>query len=96
MSKKNSSDEVSGDLEIVNPLGLHARAASKLVNLANKFGSEVFLARGETEINAKSMLGVLMLACGKGSVVRLRCVGSDAKACFEALAALVRGGFGEI
>lgn len=93
---KPKSQEVADDLEIVNPLGLHARAASKLVNLANKFSSEVFLARGDTEINAKSMLGVLMLACGKGSVVRLRCVGSDAQACHDGLAALVRGGFGEI
>ncbi len=93
---KPKSQEVAADLEIVNPLGLHARAASKLVNLANKFSSEVFLARGDTEINAKSMLGVLMLACGKGSVVRLRCVGSDAQACHDGLSKLVRGGFGEI
>ncbi len=93
---KAKSQEVAALLDIVNPLGLHARAASKLVNLANKFSSEVFLARGDTEINAKSMLGVLMLACAKGSKVRLRCVGSDAQACHDALSELVRGGFGEI
>ncbi|HGG57125.1 MAG TPA: HPr family phosphocarrier protein [Nannocystis exedens] len=93
---KPKSQEVAALLEIVNPLGLHARAASKLVNLANKFSSEVFLARGDTEINAKSMLGVLMLACAQGSKVRLRCVGSDAQACLDGLSELVRGGFGEI
>lgn len=93
---KTTSEEVVGEHEIVNPLGLHARAASKLVNQANKFGAEVFLARGETEINAKSMLGVLMLACAKGSVVRLRCVGADAQPCHDTLAELIRGGFGEI
>ena len=90
------SHEVAGDLEIVNPLGLHARAASKLVSLANKYSSEVFLGRGDTEVNAKSMLGVLMLACAKGSTVQLRCVGADAPACHEALSTLVRDGFGEI
>ncbi|MCA9638184.1 MAG: HPr family phosphocarrier protein [Myxococcales bacterium] len=92
----SKAQEVAGELEIVNPLGLHARAASKLVSLANKFQSDVWLAKGETEVNAKSMLGVLMLACGKGSKVRLRCAGGDAAKCFDALAELVRGGFGEI
>jgi phosphocarrier protein len=93
---RTKSQEVAGDLEIVNPLGLHARAASKLVNLANKYSSEVFLGRNGTEVNAKSMLGVLMLACAKGSVVHLRCVGVDAPACLESLSTLVRDGFGEI
>lgn len=92
----SKAQEVAGELEIVNPLGLHARAASKLVSLANKFHADVWLAKGETEVNAKSMLGVLMLACGKGSVIRLRCVGVDAPKCHEALSELVRGGFGEI
>ena len=88
--------EVMEELEIVNPLGLHARASSKLVSLANKFQADVYLAKGATEVNAKSMLGVLMLAAAKGTRVRLRCVGADAPACMEALAGLVRAGFGEI
>ncbi|MBK8266028.1 MAG: HPr family phosphocarrier protein [Nannocystis sp.] len=92
----NKAQEVAEEVEIVNPLGLHARAASKLVSLANKFQSDVFLTKGETEVNAKSMLGVLMLACAKGSKVRLRCVGVDAAACNEALVKLVRAGFGEL
>ena len=85
----------SGDLEIVNPLGLHARAASKLVALANKFSCEVFIAKGETEVNGKSILGVLMLACPRGGVLSLRCVGPDAQEAHDALAALIREGFGE-
>ena len=93
---KAKAHEVAGELEIINPLGLHARAASKLVSLANKYSSEVFLAKGETEVNAKSMLGVLMLACGMGTTIRLRCVGSDAQRCFDGIAELVRGGFGEL
>ena len=92
----SNRQEVRAELEIVNPLGLHARAASKLVSLANKHASDVYLARGETEVNAKSMLGVLMLACGKGSKIQLRCVGTDAPTCLAALSDLVRAGFGEI
>lgn len=92
----SNRQEVRAELEIVNPLGLHARAASKLVSLANKFTSDVYLARGETEVNAKSMLGVLMLACGKGSKIQLRCVGADSPACLAGLSDLVRSGFGEI
>ncbi len=69
------SKQMQGEFEIVNKLGLHARAASKLVNLANKFKSDVWIAREGTEVNAKSILGVLMLACGQGSRVMLRVEG---------------------
>jgi len=93
MSKEQ---EVSGDLEIINPLGLHARAASKFVSLANKFDADVWLYKDGTEVNAKSILGVLMLACAKGSIIGLKCAGDDARECYDALAKLVSGGFGEI
>ena len=88
--------EFTGDHEIVNALGLHARAASKLVALANKFSSDVFVGKDGQEVNGKSILGVLMLACAKGSMVHLRVVGSDAKAAYDALSELVASGFGEI
>ena len=86
----------SGELSIVNDLGLHARAASKLVGLANKFESEVFVGKDGNEVNAKSILGVLMLACAKGSKITLRTEGSDAADAYAALAKLVEDGFGEL
>jgi phosphocarrier protein len=90
-----SSPTASGDVVIVNQLGLHARAAAKLVGLANKFTAEVWIARDEREVNAKSILGVLMLACARGTTIRLRTEGADAEAAFSAVAQLVRDGFGE-
>lgn len=92
----SKAKEVVGTVEVVNQLGLHARAASKLVSQANKFDSEVYVGRGETEVNGKSILGVLMLACPKGVSIQLRCEGPDAQEAFDALAALVRDGFGEL
>lgn len=90
------SADTSGELEIVNPLGLHARAASKLVALANTFSSETYVGKDDQEVNGKSILGVLMLACAKGSKITLRCEGSDAADAYAALSELVRDGFGEL
>lgn len=86
----------SSELEIVNPLGLHARAAAKLVGVANKFESEVWIGKDGQEVNGKSILGVLMLACGQGSKISLRVDGRDANEAHAALADLVQQGFGEI
>lgn len=89
----------SGAHEIVNPLGLHARAASKLVALANKFSAEVYVGRAGQdgqEVNGKSILGVLMLACAQGQTITLRCEGEDAPDAYAALSALVNDGFGEL
>ena len=88
--------QMQGELTIVNDLGLHARAASKFVGLANKFDTDVYLAAGGREVNAKSILGVLMLACGKGSKITLRCEGPQAEQAFAALSELVSNGFGEL
>ena len=85
-----------GEFSIVNDLGLHARAASKLVALANQFDADVWVGREGQDVNAKSMLGVLMLACAKGSVVSLRCEGKAASAAYEAIASLINDGFGEL
>jgi phosphocarrier protein HPr len=87
--------EEQGTVTLVNKLGLHARAASKFVALANKFDAEVYLAAGTREVNAKSILGVMMLAAAKGTELRVRCVGEQAAAALTALVALVAGGFGE-
>jgi len=91
-----SDAPTSGTIEIVNDLGLHARAAAKLVGLANKFEADIFLAREGREVNAKSILGVLMLACGKGSTVDVRAEGPDAGEAYAAVAKLIQEGFGEL
>jgi phosphocarrier protein len=90
------SRSVKGELTIINDLGLHARAASKLVATANKFQADVWVGREGQEVNGKSMLGVLMLACAKGSTVSVRCEGKDAQQAYEAVSALIQDGFGEL
>jgi phosphocarrier protein HPr len=89
------SSAKQGQVTIVNKLGLHARAASKFVGLANKYDCDVWLAVEDREVNAKSILGVLMLAAAKGTKVSLRCEGVQAEPAYDALAALVAEGFGE-
>ncbi len=88
--------KTTGQIEIVNPLGLHARAASKLVALANRFPAEGWVDREGSEVNAKSILGVLMLACAKGSIIGLRCEGEQAAEAYAAIEELINQGFGEI
>ncbi|MEQ8482904.1 MAG: HPr family phosphocarrier protein [Pseudomonadales bacterium] len=83
-------------LEIVNPLGIHARAASKFVNLARGFESDVRLCKGETEADGKSIMSVMLLAAPVGTAVTLRVDGPDAADAFQALADLIRDGFGEL
>lgn len=83
------------ELEIVNKLGLHARASAKLTQLAAKFQSEVHLARNGRRVNAKSIMGVMMLAAGKGAKVTLETAGPDENEAMDAIAALVADCFGE-
>lgn len=83
------------DIVISNKLGLHARAAAKLTQLAGKFSSEIFIARGERRVNAKSIMGVLMLAAGMGVTVRLDAEGADAAEALQAVHALFEDKFGE-
>jgi phosphocarrier protein len=83
------------EVEIKNKLGLHARPASLLVKLAGKFESEVQLAKDDTEINAKSILGVMMLAAGPGQMIVITAEGSDEEEAVDAIASLVDSGFGE-
>lgn len=86
---------IQQELEIINKLGLHARASAKLTQLAAKFQSEVWMTRNGRRVNAKSIMGVMMLAAGKGSKVLLETDGTDEKACFDALAELIQNKFGE-
>ena len=80
---------------IVNELGMHARAATRFVQLASKFDSDVYVAKDGQEVNGKSIMGVLMLVASKGSRIHLRAEGPDAEECIDQLAALVAAGFGE-
>jgi len=83
------------DVEIVNKLGLHARPSAKLTQLASSFKSNVFMARNGRRINAKSIIGVMMLAAAKGSTITLETEGDDETDAIEALAELISSGFGE-
>jgi phosphocarrier protein len=84
------------DAEIVNKLGLHARAAARLTQTASHFRSEVWLSRNGRRVNAKSIMGVMMLAAGKGSTVTVAAEGDDAVGALEAIRALIADRFGEV
>ena len=86
---------IEREIEIVNKLGLHARASAKLTQLAAKFESDVWMTRNKRRVNAKSIMGVMMLAAGKGARVTLEIEGVDEQACFSALAGLINDKFGE-
>jgi len=83
------------DITISNKLGLHARAAAKLTQLASKFDSEIFIARESRRVNAKSIMGVMMLAAGLGTTVRVDAAGNDAEQALTEIAALFEDKFGE-
>ena len=83
------------ELTIVNKLGLHARAAAKLVTLASSFESDITIKRGEQEVNAKSIMGVMMLAAAKGARVELGAEGKDADEALLKISRLVQNRFGE-
>ena len=80
---------------INNKLGLHARASAKLTKLAGSFASEVWMSKGERRVNAKSIMGVMMLAAGIGSTVEIETDGGDEQAAMDALLALIADKFGE-
>ncbi len=83
------------EAEIVNALGLHARAAAKLTQTAARYASEVWVSRKGRRVNAKSIMGVMMLAAGKGSTISIEAEGEDAAAAIEAIRALIAARFGE-
>ena len=86
---------IKKNITISNKLGLHARASAKLTKLAGSFQSEVWLSRGERRINAKSIMGVMMLAAGMGSTVEVETSGPDEEQAMQALLALIADKFGE-
>jgi phosphocarrier protein len=86
---------IKTSISISNKLGLHARASAKLTKLAGSFESEVFMSRNDRRVNAKSIMGVMMLAAGIGSVVEIEVDGPDEEAALAALTALINDKFGE-
>ena len=83
------------EIEISNKLGLHARASAKLTQIAGSYSSEVWLEKGPRRINAKSIMGVMMLAAGKGSTIVVETEGSDEQQALEAILKLVADKCGE-
>jgi phosphocarrier protein len=89
------SEVAAQKVTIVNKLGLHARAAAKFVTMASQYESEIQLIKDERRVNGKSIMGVMMLAAGKGTVLELRADGPDAQAAVDGLAELIDQRFEE-
>ena len=83
------------EIEIINKLGLHARASAKLTQLAGQFTAEVWITREGRKVNAKSIMGVMMLAAAKGSIVAIETEGPDEEQAMAALVELINNKFGE-
>jgi phosphocarrier protein HPr len=86
---------ISRDFRIDNKLGLHARPSAQLTQVASKFASEVWIAKNGRRVNAKSIMGVMMLAAGQGSTVTVEADGPDEAEAVAAIGALIEGKFGE-
>jgi phosphocarrier protein len=87
---------IERDIEIRNKLGLHARAAAKLVHTAARFRSDVKISKAGEEVDGKSILGILLLAAGRGSTVRVRAEGDDERDAVEAIEKLIESKFDEV
>jgi len=87
--------QLTRTLTIINKLGLHARAATKLVQLANQFDAEIILTQGENTAPANSVLALMMLESGQGKSVDVLCSGADAQAAMEAITELIQNKFDE-
>ncbi len=83
------------EFTIVNKLGLHARASALLVKTASRFASEIKIARDGVEVNGKSIMGIMMLAAGKGTVIKVTVAGDDETVAMTTLGELIKDGFGE-
>ncbi len=95
MSDSSTDGEAEATLEIVNELGLHARAATKFVQLTAKFGCDVDVQKDDQTVNGKSIMGILMLVAAKGSTITVHARGTQAAECVAALKELVKSRFGE-
>ena len=87
---------ISRDLEIKTKLGLHARAAAKLVHVAARFKSDIKIRKGDEEVDGKSILGILLLAAGRGSVITAKADGEDERDALDAVEKLIDAKFDEV
>jgi len=92
---RKAGTKTSKEVEIVNKLGLHARPCAKFVKLASTFRCDVWVTKDEDSINGKSIMGLMMLAAGMGSKMRITCDGVDSSQALEALEKLIRSKFDE-
>jgi phosphocarrier protein len=83
------------EVKIINKLGIHARPAAEIVKTAGKFKSDITIVRDDLEVNAKSIMGVMMLAAENGATIALRAIGDDAEAALDALSTVIANKFGE-
>ncbi|HEX9083194.1 MAG TPA: HPr family phosphocarrier protein [Gemmatimonadaceae bacterium] len=83
------------EVRILNKLGIHARPAAEIVKTAAKFKSAITIVRDDLEVNAKSIMGVMMLAAEHGAMIVLRAIGDDAEAALDAISAVIANKFGE-
>lgn len=83
------------EVKIINKLGIHARPAAEIVKTAGKFKSDITIVRDDLEVNAKSIMSVMMLAAENGATIALRAIGDDAEAALDALSAVIANKFGE-
>ncbi|HUP46693.1 MAG TPA: HPr family phosphocarrier protein [Thermoanaerobaculia bacterium] len=87
---------ITRDIEIKNKLGLHARAAAKLVHCAARFRSDIKIRKGDEEVDGKSILGILLLAAGHGSMIKVQADGDDERAALDAVEQLIDSKFDEV
>jgi phosphocarrier protein len=97
LNRKSSArgQKIEKEIAIVNRLGLHARPAAMFVRIASRFRAEVWVAKEGEEVNGKSIMGLMMLAAGQGSKLRIRCEGPDAGKALEELEELIKSRFNE-
>ena len=91
----STSSELEQSVRIRNKLGLHARPAAAFVKIANRFAAEIFVRKEDTEVNGKSIMGMMMLAAEQGSEITIRASGEDAEAALRELVQLIEDKFGE-
>ena len=94
-SRAAAAQKIEKELTIVNRLGLHARPAAMFVRIASRHRAEIWVSKEGEEVNGKSIMGLMMLAAGQGSNLRIRCDGPDADKAMEELEELIKAGFNE-
>ena len=94
-SRAAGAQKIEKELTIVNRLGLHARPAAMFVRIASRYRSEIWVSKEGEEVNGKSIMGLMMLAAGQGSKLRIRCEGLDSEKAMEELEALINAKFNE-